>query len=393
MADIKIAGIMRAGAYSPNHIGNDAAILNLTAEQLRKRGCEVKIYSEEQLIAGQVTEDVIISMCRHHRSLPILQKKEDEGALVINSGYGIENCTRERLTRILIGSNIPTPDSLIVNTNEVVTERMKEAGMTKAWIKRGDYHTMHKEDVTYVRHTEEAQEVVQEYFLRGIKRAVINRHIEGELLKFYGVYGTPWFHCFFHYGSREARGTDEGKPQFDHDKLKEVCTRAAEALDIKIFGGDAIILPDGTFTIIDFNDWPSFAPCRAEASAVIARAILSEIKNHNAKKQHGNDTEQFLPLPAALHSHIVRCRLLALWPRNRRSCSRADSLASARSDRALRGHCTYHPRTHRRLHRARRLVCWNSRTVLGPRPLACGHGRDRRPVAGHDSALSLCRQT
>lgn len=203
---------------------------------------------------------------------------------MINSGYGIENCTRERLTRILIGSNIPTPDSLIVNTNEVVTERMKEAGMTKAWIKRGDYHTMHKEDVTYVRHTEEAQEVVQEYFLRGIKRAVINRHIEGELLKFYGVYGTPWFHCFFHYGSREARGTDEGKPQFDHDKLKEVCTRAAEALDIKIFGGDAIILPDGSFTIIDFNDWPSFAPCRAEASAVIARAILSEIKNHNAKK-------------------------------------------------------------------------------------------------------------
>ena len=47
MADIKIAGIMRAGAYSPNHIGNDAAILNLTSEQLRKRGCEVKIYSEE----------------------------------------------------------------------------------------------------------------------------------------------------------------------------------------------------------------------------------------------------------------------------------------------------------------------------------------------------------
>ena len=25
MADFEIAGIMRAGAYSPNHIGNDAA--------------------------------------------------------------------------------------------------------------------------------------------------------------------------------------------------------------------------------------------------------------------------------------------------------------------------------------------------------------------------------
>ena len=46
MSDIVIAGIMRAGAYSPNHIGNDAAIFNATAEQLRKRGCEVNVYSE-----------------------------------------------------------------------------------------------------------------------------------------------------------------------------------------------------------------------------------------------------------------------------------------------------------------------------------------------------------
>lgn len=44
MAEIKIAGVMRAGAYSPNHIGNDAAIFNIAADQLRKRGCEVTIF-------------------------------------------------------------------------------------------------------------------------------------------------------------------------------------------------------------------------------------------------------------------------------------------------------------------------------------------------------------
>lgn len=161
---------------------------------------------------------------------------------------------------------------------------MNKLGMTKAWVKRGDFHTMHKEDVTYVRHPEEAQEVVQEYFLRGIKRAVVSRHIEGELLKFYGVYGTPWFYCFYHHGSRDKQAMDEDKPSFDHEAFKEVCTRAAEALDIKIYGGDAIILPDGSFSIIDFNDWPSFAACRVEASGVIARAILAEIKKHNAAK-------------------------------------------------------------------------------------------------------------
>lgn len=193
MAEIKIAGIMRAGAYSPNHIGNDAAIFNVTAEQLRKRGCEVKVYSEEQLCAGEVTEPIILNMCREQRSIAILQQKEDNGDLVINSAYGIENCTRERMTRILVGSNIPYPQSLIVNTNEVVKDAMVKAGFNRCWIKRGDFHAMHKEDVSYVRHPEEAQEVLQEYFLRGITRAVINRHLEGDLIKFYGVYGTPFF--------------------------------------------------------------------------------------------------------------------------------------------------------------------------------------------------------
>lgn len=286
MADIKIAGILRAGVYSPNHIGNDAAILNLTAEQLRKRGCEVKIYSEEQLIAGQVNEDIIVSMCRDQRSLPILQRKEDEGALVINSAYGVENCIRERLTRILIGNNIPYPESLIVNTNEAIIPMMKQARMERAWIKRGDYYAQHKEDVTYVRHPEEAQEVLQEYFLRGIKRAVINRHLDGDLIKFYGVYGTPYFYWFFHFDKTFSVDGSESvdelpkHPSFDLEYFKTICNKAAEALDIKIYGGDCILSPDGKLTIIDFNDWPSFAPCRQEASAVIARAILSEIKKH-----------------------------------------------------------------------------------------------------------------
>jgi hypothetical protein len=50
-------------------------------------------------------------------------------------------------------------------------------------------------------------------------------------------------------------------------------------LDVKIYGGDCIIAADGTIRIIDFNDWPSFAPCRDEAGPYIAKCIMSEIKN------------------------------------------------------------------------------------------------------------------
>ena len=162
---------MRAGAYSPNHIGNDAAIFNAVADNLRKRGCIVNIYSEEQFLNGNVEEQIIVNMCREIKSIHKLQKLEDEGRIIINSGYGIENCTRERMTRILVGSGIPYPESLIVNTNECVLEALRSSGFEQCWIKRGDFHAMHKEDVSYVRHAEEAQEVVQEYFLRGIKRA------------------------------------------------------------------------------------------------------------------------------------------------------------------------------------------------------------------------------
>ncbi|WP_290094006.1 hypothetical protein, partial [uncultured Muribaculum sp.] len=224
MAEITIAGIMRAGAYSPNHIGNDAAIFNAAADHLRKRGCIVNIYSEEQFIADEVTEPVIVNMCREMKSIHKLQELEQKGALVINSGFGIENCTRERMTRILVGSNIPYPESLIVNTDEGVTAALKKAGFTQCWIKRGDFHAMHKEDVSYVRHPEEAQEVLQEYFLRGIKRAVINRHLVGDLIKFYGVQGTPFFFWFYpfdlghsKYGHEAINGKSQGL-EFDKEK-------------------------------------------------------------------------------------------------------------------------------------------------------------------------------
>ena len=280
---------MRAGAFSPNHIGNDAAIFNLVSDQLRKRGCAVTTYSEEQLIAGQVKEQIIVNMCREQRSIAKLQELEDAGHLVINSGYGIENCTRERMTRILVGCGVPYPESLIVNTDEGIRDQLVKAKMSQCWIKRGDFHAMHKEDVSYVRHPEEAQEVLQEYFLRGIKRAVINRHLEGDLIKFYGVRDSSFFFWFYpfdaghsKYGHEAINGRSQGLP-FDNDNLKAICQKASEVLDVDIYGGDCIVSPQGDIRIIDFNDWPSFAPCRNEAAPHIAKAIMASIKKRASK--------------------------------------------------------------------------------------------------------------
>lgn len=291
MAVIKIAGIMRAGAYSPNHIGNDTAIFNAAAENLRKRGCLVKVYSEEQFNSDGVEEQVILNMCRERRSIEHLQRLEDEGRLVINSGYGIENCTRERMTRILLGNGIPYPESLIVNTDEAVKPMLKKSGFQRCWIKRGDFHAMHKEDVSFVRHIDEAQEVLQEYFLRGIKRAVINVHLEGDLIKFYGIKGTPFFYWFYpleaghsKYGYEEINGHSQGI-KFDEKVLRDICDRASEELNVEVYGGDCIVSADGDMKIIDFNDWPSFAPCRDEAALHIAKRVLALVKEWEQKKK------------------------------------------------------------------------------------------------------------
>jgi len=278
MADISIAAILRAGAYSPNHIGNDAAIMNMAADQLRKRGCMVNIYSEEQFAAGAAsTEPVIINMCREPRSIELLRKAEDDGRIVINSGYGIENCIRERLTRILVGNNIPFPESKVVNTDTAIRDSLATAGITRCWIKRADFHTRHKEDVSYARTPEEAQELVQEYFMRGITRAVIQRHIDGELIQFYGITGSPFFFWFF--PMHDAQKPSSGLQDTIGATLRSITTNAATELGIMIFGGECILTPEGKLLIIDINDWPSFAPCRPEAATAIAKSVLIEIKN------------------------------------------------------------------------------------------------------------------
>lgn len=284
MSDIRITGIMRAGAYSPNHIGNDAAIFNATADELRKRGYPVDILSEEKFLENGASSGIILNMCREQASIARLQKLEDEGAVVVNSGYGIENCTRERMTRLLMANDIPYPDSVIVNTDESVGRLLEEAGFSSCWIKRGDFHAMHKEDVSYCRHIEEAQDMLQEYWLRGIKRAVINRHLEGDLIKFYGVSGQPFFYWFYpfdmghsKYGYEAVNGKSQGIP-FSEEYLREICQKASETLEVKIYGGDCIVAPDGSIRIIDFNDWPSFAPCRKEAAPYIAKCLIKTIK-------------------------------------------------------------------------------------------------------------------
>ena len=50
--------------------------------------------------------------------------------------------------------------------------------------------------------------------------------------------------------------------------------KAADMLNVPVYGGDCVVSEDGSIRIIDFNDWPSFAPCRDEAAFYIATKMI-----------------------------------------------------------------------------------------------------------------------
>lgn len=197
MSKIRVAGVKRNTKFSPNHIGNDGMIFNLTAEYLRSMGYEVREYTESEFVLSEEDERYIFNMARDKSTIKRLKQCEADGAIIINPGTGIENCTRTTMTRLLMDNSIPHPESIIVDVTDDPTEELEKMNAGAFWIKRGDSHTIHREDVTYARNIEEAKSILQEFALRDIPNAVINEHLVGDLVKFYGVYGTDFFYWFY----------------------------------------------------------------------------------------------------------------------------------------------------------------------------------------------------
>lgn len=283
MSKPRIAGIKRNTKYSPNHIGNDGMIFNLTAENLRRMGYEVSEYTEAEFILMGEQEKYLFNMARERSTLNYLKQIENNGVVVINSGFGVENCSRAAMTRLLIENGIPHPASIIVDVTEDPTGKLAQMDADAFWIKRGDSHTIHREDVTYARNIAEAKSILQEFAFRDIPNAVINEHLVGDLVKFYGVADTDFFYWFYpfdlsltKFGLEAVNGSAKEFP-FNVEALKKACDKAGEVLDVKIYGGDCVVDSNGDFKIIDFNDWPSFAPCRDEAAPYIAKCISKNI--------------------------------------------------------------------------------------------------------------------
>ena len=56
-------------------------------------------------------------------------------------------------------------------------------------------------------------------------------------------------------------------------------------LSFAVNSGDSVCIvgENGELHIINFSDWPSFAPCREEAAPHIAKVVLNIVKEHKNK--------------------------------------------------------------------------------------------------------------
>lgn len=276
MSQISIIGVSRGCKYSPNHVDNDAAIFNIVTQALIQSDCKVSTYTEQEFVTKEITGSIIFDMARDKSTLDRLKRLEDEGALVINSAYGIDSCVHKTMTELLIQNKIPHPKSIFLSSDKTYP-----GTFFPCWFKRAESHALVKEDVAYATNQEQANVIMKDFQERGIPEAVINEHLQGDLIKFYGVKDTDFFYWFYpdscshsKFGLEKINGKAKGYP-FNLDILKKYSDQISGLLNVPIYGGDCIVLPSGEIVIIDFNDWPSFARCREKAGIKIAECIYN----------------------------------------------------------------------------------------------------------------------
>ncbi len=265
--NLRLAGISRQADYSPNHVENDSLIIRSTAEELKKFGVEVSIYGEREVLNSSFKEDLIFSMVQGPESIEKLLEIEKNGAFVINSPKSVINCYRTNMVTLLPQNGIPFPKSIIINIPCEDEAKLPNFDSSKYWVKRGGVHAVHREDVTLVYSEGERNNVLKEFCRRGIKTAILQENLEGDVIKFYAVQGSGFFNWYYLNGKFHT--------DFDKNKLQELASKSADILGLSIYGGDAIISQNGDISIIDMNDWPSFAPVRDEASKHIAKLIYT----------------------------------------------------------------------------------------------------------------------
>lgn len=271
-------GILREDRYSPNRISDDRAIFNAVCKKLKTPEDMLFRMHEDEFAAEGIDDasvfDAVFHSCRSDKALSRLRNIMDGGVPVINNPDAVVNCRRTEEVRLLMGAGLPFVKSAIVDSASFPSDW----NVFPCWIKRGDTHALEADDVCYVHSREEADAVMRRISEKGAGSAVIQEHVEGHIVKFYGVgQGRLFRYRFLENVSDGKFGLEAynklGCTPLDEETFRSDVMRIASVLGIDIYGGDAIVTPQGKAVIVDFNDWPSFFMCREDAAEAISELV------------------------------------------------------------------------------------------------------------------------
>lgn len=273
---MKALGILREIQNSPNRESDDALILKAVMDQLSILKTDCTVMTPEEFDRADASGfDLIVPMCETYPRLMRLKKLEAEkGAVFVNPADSVLGCYRTRMLESFAntrGLSYP-PTEVRRTTAEANAKAPSFEAAAGYWVKRGDVHNTCAYDVVFARDWKEVDVIRREFESREIKDMAVQRHTDGDLIKFYGVGPGQWFTWFYHDPSTARR------LPFEIEDLAAQAELAAKAVSVEVFGGDAIITPEGKIFVIDINSWPSFARVRAEASVQIARRLRFRLR-------------------------------------------------------------------------------------------------------------------
>ena len=280
---LHILCVGRSPRFSPNSVDRDAAILAAVVARMQRKGHEVFTIAEDLLESVDLSEfDLVCSMGRSTAALQTLHRAASSRHLcVVNAPMALMRGTRQHLAEVFDAAKIPQPAYVSLRADQSDLSQLPSDFGFPFWLKRADACAQKASDVQFVTDMSQARAALQDLADEGAASVLAVQHVPGDLVKFYGVEGTGFFHC--HYPTESAGfskfGLEQhnGAPQhysYSQQDLKAAADLAARHTGFTVYGGDAVILPDGRFRLIDFNDWPSFAACRREAAKAIAERVL-----------------------------------------------------------------------------------------------------------------------
>lgn len=241
--------------------GSDQKILDLVAEELRKKDFEVQTVFPDQF-DNNVEVDLIFTMARGESINQILMSKS---VFTLNSPQSIRFSFDRKGTykkMIEMGANIPETNFYNINdlNFSIINKKsiLKPANRHEFWF--------------VVENEEDFNKAIEEYKKEGIEEIVIQDFIEGDHVKYYVIDEEVILPI----------GIENNFSENIINQIKEQAILTGKVTGLKIFGGDFIVTQDNAFCV-DANDWPSFGSIEGttqEESAIkIANFIIKEYVN------------------------------------------------------------------------------------------------------------------